>query len=575
MGLVGAVLAGPPATTARKEIVDALKSDRPAQREAAATLLGELSADNLDAKEKGRFATVVPAEFVADLAQMADKDPDARVREAAATALGRMQPDLDTALAPLANTLTNKDKKHIVEERRAAADALASLVRRARPYERVQGKIEKAAENELVVKANDKNRQFTVTPETWITLDEKPAKMEDLANEMAVRVFAQHRKDTAAAGRIQASTSVDSSYSFSTSSDKLLELVGIGQEIIPLAAVALRDSDSQVRRFGADALLQLAIELTFQLKLPRSRNELALLRPLYRAFRAQTPTLVEGVNDSDLSVRMLVRQTLEELAAVYPLLPRPEPSPADKAGLLEEQEPRSHLRASIHADEPPGDSVFSAVAPIVKALEKGISDTDVDGRIAAIEVLEMLRENAVPATPTLVQALRDPDLFVRWSAARALGKIETSRRQAKMAPAAGAKGAVDGLIRLLVDADLDVQIAAAEALERYGADAGKAADPLANAAASGDPSFRLAAIHALGEIGEPARSKSVAAQLAKAVKFPEDPRVRADAARLLGRLGSAAQDTIGVLRAALKDPDPSVRRAAADALLSIPGSNRK
>jgi HEAT repeat protein len=233
------------------------------------------------------------------------------------------------------------------------------------------------------------------------------------------------------------------------------------------------------------------------------------------------------------------------------------------------------LRASIHADEPPGDSVFGDVAPIVKALEKGVSDPDVDGRIAAIQVLEMFRENAVPATPTLVKALHDPDLFVRWSAARALGKIETSRRHGKIAPAVGAKGAVDGLTRLLCDADLDVQITAAVALEPYGADAGKATGPLSNAAATGDPSFRLAAIHALGEIGEPAHSKSVAAKLAKAVNFPADPRVRAEAARMLGRFGSAAQDSIGVLRAALKDPDPSVRLAAGDALLSIPASNRK
>jgi HEAT repeat protein len=67
----------------------------------------------------------------------------------------------------------------------------------------------------------------------------------------------------------------------------------------------------------------------------------------------------------------------------------------------------------------------------------------------------------------------------------------------------------------------------------------------------------------------------VAAKLAKAVNFPADPRVRAEAARMLGRFGSAAQDSIGVLRAALKDPDPSVRLAAGDALLSIPASNRK
>jgi HEAT repeat protein len=219
--------------------------------------------------------------------------------------------------------------------------------------------------------------------------------------------------------------------------------------------------------------------------------------------------------------------------------------------------------------------LFSDLAPVVHALEKGMLDRDAEARVAAIQVLEMLRENAVPATPSLVKALRDEDLFVRWSAARALGKIEASRRRAKVPRAAASKGVVDGLIRLLSDTDLDVQLAAAVALEAYGGDAGKATGALATASATGDPSFRLAAIHALGEIGEPAHTRSAAAQLAKAVGFQEDPRVRAEAARLLGRFGPAAQDSIGALRVALKDPEPSVSRAASEALLNIPTTRPK
>jgi HEAT repeat protein len=578
--LVGAVFAAPPATNPRQEIADALKSDRPVQRQAAATLLGDLSMDSPDVKEKGRFAEVRNLdEFVAELAVMADKDPDGQVREAAVTALGRMRPDLAKVLAPLSDVLLNKGRKRGVEERRSAADALASLVRRAVPFEYAKGTIEKVGENELVVKVDDELKlTYVVTPDTRITLDLKVVKLEDLnavkplEDRPNVRIVARRVNDKPVAVRIEAFTS---EITVSASSEALENLIGRGQEIVPVAAIALSDPDAEVRRAGATVLLQIAAELTTQLKLKRPGEDIEILRPLYKAFREQSAALVKGVNDSDLTVRLVVRQALEELAAVYPPISGPVTPTPEKEELLEEQERQARSAALVGADDDPRDSLFSDLAPIVQALEKGISDTDVDARIAAIQALEMFGENALPATPTLVKALRDSDMFVRWSAARALGKIEASRRRAKVSRPAVAKGAVDGLIRLLSDTDLDVQLAGAVALEPFGADAGKAAGPLANAAATGDPSFRLAAIHALGEIGEPAHTKPVAAKISLAVAFPADPRVRAEAARLLGRFGPAAQGSIGALRAALKDSDPSVSRAAGEALLSIPAPNPK
>jgi HEAT repeat protein len=582
MGMIGAVLAAPPEANPRKEIADALKSDRPVQRQAAATLLGDLSIDNLEAKEKGRFAEVRNLEeFVPELATMADKDPDAQVREAAVTALGKMKPDLARVVAPITDILLNKDKKRGVVERRSAADALAYLVRRAIPFEYAKGTIEKAGENELIVKVEDlPKRVYAVTPDTQITLDGKVVKLEDLSevkpleDRPNVRIVFRRVNDKLVAARIEASST---EITFSASSETLLNLIGRGQEIVPVAAIALRDTDAEVRRAGANVLFQIASELISQLKLQKPGEDLEILRPLYRAFRDQTPALVKAVNDSDLSVRLLVRQALEQLAAAYPLISRPVVPEPEKVGQFEEQEPRARLSASVRADERPADSLFSDLLPVVQALEKGISDTDAEARVAAIQVLEMLGENSVPATPTLVKALRDHDLFVRWSAARALGKIEASRRRGKRPRAAGAKGAVDGLIRLLSDTDLDVQLAAAVGLEPYAGDAASAAGPLAYAAATGDPSFRLAAIHALGEIGEPAYTRGAAAQLAKAVAFggPEEAPVRAEAARLLGRFGPAAQDFIGALRKALKDPDANVSRAASEALLSIPTPRQK
>ncbi len=282
----------------------------------------------------------------------------------------------------------------------------------------------------------------------------------------------------------------------------------------------------------------------------------------------------DGGDDSDQKpsgqpVRMSARQALEVLAAARWRLYYEEGPPPGRKDVPDEREEESRRAPPNRQDKANDDPVFGDISVIQEALMKGLADPNVEARIAAIIALENLRDAAVRATPGLVKELGNSDVFVRWSAARALGKIEESRRRAKVPRAAAAKGAVDGLIRLLSDTDLDVQLAAAVALEPWGGDAAKAAGPLATAAATGDPSFRLAAIHALGEIGEPGHTKNAAAQLAKAVAFPEDDRVRAEAARLLGQFGPAAQDSIGALRAALKDPDASVRRAASDALLSI------
>ena len=55
---------------------------------------------------------------------------------------------------------------------------------------------------------------------------------------------------------------------------------------------------------------------------------------------------------------------------------------------------------------------------------KGADDIDVTAfQDKSIDALEMLGDQALPAVPALTRALADPDLFVRWAAARTLGKM--------------------------------------------------------------------------------------------------------------------------------------------------------
>ena len=55
-------------------------------------------------------------------------------------------------------------------------------------------------------------------------------------------------------------------------------------------------------------------------------------------------------------------------------------------------------------------------------LAAGLMDPNPRSRLAAVEALETLGDAARPVAPALVRSLQDPDRFVRWAAARTLGK---------------------------------------------------------------------------------------------------------------------------------------------------------
>jgi HEAT repeat protein len=193
----------------------------------------------------------------------------------------------------------------------------------------------------------------------------------------------------------------------------------------------------------------------------------------------------------------------------------------------------------------------------VAIIRQGLTDPNPVSRRALIDVLEMLGPEAAPAIPALVQALSDRDLFVRWSAARTLGRLAPE----------GANQAVLPLARLLCDRDLDVRLAGANALIRYGPDARAAVDALVRAVVSKtDAEFRIVVMQALEAIGQPAAGTIPA--LAGSLRDP-DPRVRLEAARVIGRFGPRAAGAVGALREVLADPDSEVRKAASEALLQI------
>jgi HEAT repeat protein len=203
------------------------------------------------------------------------------------------------------------------------------------------------------------------------------------------------------------------------------------------------------------------------------------------------------------------------------------------------------------------DSLLEGLQATVLALASVMGDADVRARRAAIDVLETLGPAAAPAAPALANALGDPDPFVRWSAARTLGKISPVEAQT----------VVPELAKLLGDLDLDLRLAAATALERYGPAAKAAVVELIRATRSSDPVVRVATIRALGAIGEPDAHVAIPS-LVEAVS-DENAHVREIAAEVLGKFGPAAHAAVDDLRKALKDSSPEVQKAAGDALLKI------
>jgi HEAT repeat protein len=204
------------------------------------------------------------------------------------------------------------------------------------------------------------------------------------------------------------------------------------------------------------------------------------------------------------------------------------------------------------------DPALATVGRSLSALVAGLNDPLPRVRLATLDVLETMGEAAVPAIPALVGALRDPTLFVRWQAARILGRLAPQ----------GAAEAVPVLARMIGrEQDVSLRLAVATALGRYGPAAAAAVGPLVRAmGATTDVDLRVSLLKALEAIGPGAAPAlpAIAAGLQNA-----SPKVREESARVLGRFGPLAKAYLPQLRPALNDPADEVRRAASAAILAI------
>jgi HEAT repeats len=332
------------------------------------------------------------------------------------------------------------------------------------------------------------------------------------------------------------------------------DFIDVAGQALPIFNDLLTDSDAETQR-SALAAIQSATHTVTELftydpgptpdepKIDAPGGRFAPLAPVLRGLGAAVPKLEVPLNARDQETRLAAARTLESIALTR----------------------RTILNARPLGEAAPNDPFPGVWASLKPILAKRLSDDSPHVRLAIAEALESLGD-ALEARELMRQAASDQVVFVRWTAARALG------RSAPAKPVAAAVADdVNALAVLAADTDPDVRSAAISALGKYGTAAQSATPALVTAARRGDAEPRVVAIRVLALVGTDA--ERTVPVLIEGLK-DTDLRVSRVAATGLVRFGSAAKAALPELRKAILSSDPELRLAAAEAILAIEGPRK-
>jgi HEAT repeat protein len=183
----------------------------------------------------------------------------------------------------------------------------------------------------------------------------------------------------------------------------------------------------------------------------------------------------------------------------------------------------------------------------VPALRRALAHDAPQVRLSAAWALGNIEDVAAVADLEALVA-RDADRRVRLAAIQAVGEI-------------GQRRSLDVLLRVLEGRDLEMSVAAVEAIDDLG-DLETAPPALVRAAESTHLPLQRAALVALFDIEDPALVPVFLPHITS-----DDAEIRQSVIEALGEL--KARDAIPAIRRALSDPVADVRRAAIEALAEI------
>jgi HEAT repeat protein len=210
-------------------------------------------------------------------------------------------------------------------------------------------------------------------------------------------------------------------------------------------------------------------------------------------------------------------------------------------------------RPQVFSNEEDPFSSFQQDAAAMNVAMTGLSDPDPAVRRVAADILSNL--NVPEAAPSLVDALADGDVDVRIAALPALARLNVT-------------SAWDDVVNCLSDPEAEVRARAVAALRRLAKDGNDFPMHVHPLLDDPVPAVRAVAAASLLSTGPNARAEATLREMAAAEKAES----RVEALKSLGTWGGEAAFEIAA--AALEDPQPVVRRAAAEALAGIDDPRR-
>jgi HEAT repeat protein len=318
---------------------------------------------------------------------------------------------------------------------------------------------------------------------------------------------------------------------------------------LPLMAEMLKEKDGTTQRAilgGVQTVSRVVIDLYVydsgpigEEPKPKDRAErLAPLAPVLKALAGVVPELTYPLASNETETRTAAARTIELLAAL-----------------------RRVVNSVSSAGNGPAAEPLAGGWPTLRAaVADRMRDDDSSVRLAVTEALEALGD-AAEARPLLRAATADRNVFVRWAAARALGKSAPEKPKSETVAED-----VAALARLLSDADIDVRMAALNALARFGSAARSATPAVLAAAGRGDVEPRVVAVRTMAAL-ETEAAPTVPVLIRGLSET--DLRLRRAAAAGLVRFGPDARPALPELRRAVLSTDSELRLAAAEAILAI------